>query len=178
MKHASSVVVLLLAGACGAVSCDVRAATSKIPFSSVNAEGIDKGIGSIVAIDTPEGLKLTPNLRALPPGQHGFHVHVEASCEALPDPDRGRAMTPALGAGAYLDADATVRHDGPDRTGHKGDLPSLIVAANGKATRALVAPRLTVADIKNRALVVQAGDPGLERPGASGGARIACGVAP
>ncbi len=157
------------------------AATLKIPMSSVNAQGIDKAIGSITAADTAGGLKLTPALRSLPPGTHGFHVHDNPSCEALPDPDKGGAMTPALGAGGHFDPAKTGRHDGPEGMGHKGDLPVLVVAANGKATQPVLAPHLKVSDLSGHAVMVHAGgDNYADEPAklGGGGARIACGVAP
>lgn len=157
------------------------AAGVKIPFSSVNAEGIDKPIGSVTAVDTPAGLKLTPALRALPPGQHGFHVHDKASCEAAPDPDKGGVMAPAFGAGGHLDPAATGKHEGPTGAGHKGDLPTLTVASNGRATLPVIAPHLKLGDIKGHALIVHAGgDNYADQPArlGGGGGRIACGVAP
>ena len=153
----------------------------KIPMSSVNAEGIDKSIGSITAVDTPSGLKLTPALRSLPPGDHGFHVHANASCEAAPDPDKGGAMAPAFGAGGHFDPDKTARHEGPDGGGHKGDLPRLTVAANGKATKAVVAAHLKLADISGHTVMIHAGgDNYADQPAklGGGGGRIACGVVP
>lgn len=158
----------------------LAATALKIPFSSVNAEGIDKPIGSVTAIDTPDGLRLTPALRGLPPGEHGFHVHEKPSCEALPDAAQGGKMTPALGAGGHLDPDKTARHEGPDGNGHKGDLPSLTVGANGKATKAVVAKHLKVADLRDHALMIHAGgDNYADQPAplGGGGGRIACGVA-
>ena len=152
----------------------------KIPFSSVDAEGIDKSIGSVTAVDTPAGLKLTPMLRGLPPGEHGFHVHDKPSCEAAPDPDKGGAMAPAFGAGGHLDPAGTAKHEGPSGAGHKGDLPKLVVTASGKATAAVVAPHLTVADIKGHAVMIHAGgDNYADQPVKLGGGagRIACGVA-
>ena len=174
-----------IAGLCIATLVSIgsahAAAGVKIPISSVNAQGIDKPIGSIVAVDTPAGLRLTPALRSLPPGEHGFHMHDKPSCEAAPDPDKDSAMTPAFGAGGHFDPEATGKHDGPDGTGHKGDLPSLTVAANGKATKAVVAPHLKLADLKGHAVVIHAGgDNYSDRPVklGGGGGRIACGVAP
>ncbi len=169
----SAVIAFAVAGAAHAAV--------KIPMSTVNAEGIDKPIGSVTAVDTPAGLRLTPALRGLPPGEHGFHVHANPSCEAAPDADKGGAMTPALGAGGHLDPDKTGKHAGPDGMGHKGDLPSLTVAANGKATKAVVAPHLKLADIKGHAAMIHAGgDNYADEPAklGGGGARIACGVAP
>lgn len=61
--------------------------------------------------------------------------------------------------------------------GHAGDLPLLIVDADGAAAGPLVAPRLTVADLRGRALVVHAGgDNYADRPAAlgGGGGRVAC----
>lgn len=173
--HIAGVVLALVA-----IGSADAAPKVKIPFSSVNAEGIDKPIGSVTAIDTPEGLRLTPALRSLPPGEHGFHVHDKASCEAAPDPDKNGAMTPALGAGGHLDPANSGKHEGPAGMGHKGDLPKLTVAANGKATAPVVAPHLKVADIKGHALVIHAGgDNYADQPMklGGGGGRIACGVA-
>lgn len=156
------------------------AASLKIPFSSVNAEGIDKPVGSVTAVETPEGLRLTPALRSLPPGAHGFHIHDKPSCEAAPDPDQGGKMTPAFGAGGHLDPDKTGRHEGPGGKGHRGDLPALTVADNGRATKAVVAPQLTLADLREHALMVHAGgDNYSDQPArlGGGGGRIACGVA-
>lgn len=153
----------------------------KIPISTVNAQGIDKTIGSITAVDTPSGVRLTPALRSLPPGEHGFHVHDKPSCEAAPDPDKGGAMAPAFGAGGHLDPAQTGKHEGPDGMGHKGDLPILMVAANGKATKPVVAPHLKVADLKGHAVMIHAGgDNYSDQPAklGGGGGRIACGVAP
>lgn len=163
----------------GGAAC--AAASIKIPMSTVNAEGIDKFVGSITASDTPTGLKLAPALRGLPPGQHGFHVHEMASCEAAPDPANGGAKAPAFGAGGHFDPAKTGMHEGPAGTGHKGDLPALTVSANGKATTSVVAPHLTLADIKDHAIVIHAGgDNYADQPAklGGGGARIACGVAP
>lgn len=174
-----------IAGFCCAVMSSVGVATAapgvKVPISSVNAEGIDQPVGSITAVDTPAGLRLTPALRSLPPGEHGFHVHDKPSCEAAPDPDKGGTMTPALGAGGHFDPAATGKHEGPAGAGHKGDLPKLTVAANGKATTPVVAPHLKVTDIRGHALMIHAGgDNYADEPAklGGGGGRIACGVAP
>ena len=156
------------------------AAGVKFPMSSVNAQGIDKPLGSITAVDTPSGLKLTPALRNLPAGEHGFHVHDKPSCEAAPDGDQGGAMTPALGAGGHFDPAKTGHHAGPDGEGHRGDLPKLTVAANGKATKPVVAPHLKLADLSGHAVVIHAGgDNYADEPKlGGGGGRIACGVVP
>jgi Cu-Zn family superoxide dismutase len=88
-------------------------------------------------------------------------------------------MEAAAAAGDHLDPEATKRHGEPWGDGHLGDLPPLYVAADGTATQAVLAPRLKVADIGNRALMIHAGgDNHSDHPAPSGGggARIACGV--
>jgi Cu-Zn family superoxide dismutase len=179
--HRACLRATALAVAACAFSGAAAAASVKIPMSKVNADGIDKFVGSITASDTPAGLKLAPALRGLPPGQHGFHVHEAASCEAAPDPANGGAKAPAFGAGGHFDPQKTGAHEGPDGKGHKGDLPALTVAPNGKATTAVVAPHLKLADIGGHAFVIHAGgDNYADQPAklGGGGARIACGVAP
>jgi len=58
-------------------------------------------------------------------------------------------------------------------------MPALIVDASGKATEAVVVPRLTVADVKGRSIMIHAGGENYSdqpAPLGGGGARIACGV--
>ena len=55
----------------------------------------------------------------------------------------------------------------------------LTVDAGGKATEAVVVPRLTVADVKGRSIMIHAGGDNYSdqpAPLGGGGARIACGV--
>lgn len=141
-----------------------------IPMHLTTAKEPGKYIGTITATDTPKGLKLTPQLIDLPPGNHGFHIHVLPHCE-----DAGNA------AGGHLDRAKTDQHLGPYRLGHNGDLPVLSVAANGKATEAVIAPRLKEADIQGHSLMIHAGGDNYsdypEKLG-GGGARIACGITP
>jgi superoxide dismutase, Cu-Zn family len=89
---------------------------------------------------------------------------------------------PAAGmaAGGHYDPANTGKHLGPHGEGHKGDMPVLTVDASGKATQAVVAPRLTVADVKGRSIMIHAGGDNYSdepAPLGGGGARIACGVA-
>lgn len=124
-------------------------------------------VGTVTATDTPYGLLLTPNLKNLPPGVHGFHIHQNPSCG-----DSGMA------AGGHLDPQATGKHLGPYGEGHLGDMAVLIVDADGTATLPVLAPRLKVADIKGRSMMIHAGGDNYSDtpPMGGGGARIACGV--
>ena len=37
-------------------------------------------VGRVVAVNTPFGVALYPNLKGLTPGMHGFHVHQNPDC--------------------------------------------------------------------------------------------------
>ena len=90
----------------------------------------------------------------------------------------GKAV-PDLAAGGHYDPAGTGKHEGPYGNGHLGDLPALYVAADGKATLPVLAPRLKVADIKGRSLMIHAGGDNYSdapAPLAGGDARVACGV--
>lgn len=143
----------------------------------VNAEGVGEEIGTVAAADSPYGLVLTPALRGLPPGIHGFHVHQGGDCGAA---EKDGKKVPGLAAGGHYDPANTGRHDGPYGQGHLGDLPVLIVGENGASTLPVLAPRLKASDLEGRSLMIHAGgDNYSDQPEklGGGGARIACGVA-
>lgn len=150
----------------------------KIQINLVDAQGGSKPVGTIVATNTGYGLLLKPALTGLPPGLHGFHVHENPSCDAAP---KDGQPTAAQAAGGHYDPATTRRHDGPYGNGHLGDLPAIYVNPEGKADYPVLAPRLKVADLQGRSIMVHAGgDNHADHPAplGGGGARIACGVIP
>ena len=154
------------------------AANETVTMNMIDANGVGKSIGTLDLTDTNEGLRITPQLDGLPPGDHGFHVHVNPNC----GPGNGPNGQPAAGiaAGGHYDPASTGKHLGPLGDGHKGDLSVLTVDPSGKATKAVVAPHLTVAEVKGHSIMIHAGgDNYSDQPAAlgGGGARIACGVA-
>lgn len=139
--------------------------------------GMGEAIGTITLEDTPHGLKFTPNLTSLPPGEHGFHVHEIGSC--APGLKDGK-MTPGIAAGDHFDPNQTHSHKGPYSTiGHLGDLPILLVDNKGNSSLAVVASHLQRSQIQGRSLIIhQNGDNYLDYPNplGGGGPRIACGI--
>lgn len=147
-----------------------------IALQSVDAKGTGADIGSVIARENPYGVVFAPRLSGLAPGVHGFHVHENPSCG--PKEKDGKQVA-ALAAGGHFDPKKTGRHAGPWGEGHLGDLPVLYVDAQGKAEHAVLAPRLKLADLKGRSLMVHAGgDNHADHPDPLGGgaARVACGV--
>lgn len=144
-------------------------ATLIIPmYSTVNEA---KTYGYIEANDTIYGLMLTPHLYGLRHGIHGFNVRTLPFCT-----NHGRA------AGGHYDPLRTGEHKGPfEGSGHLGDLPALYANQKGIVTLSVLAPRLKLASIKGRALMIQVyGDNYSDEPKkqGGGGASLACGVIP
>jgi Cu-Zn family superoxide dismutase len=153
-----------------------RAAEVVVTVHLADEGGAGREVGSIRATDTAHGTLFTPDLRGLPPGLHGFHVHEHAHCGPA---EKDGAMTPGLAAGSHYDPGKTGKHLGPYGEGHLGDLPPLFVDAEGAATLPVLAPRLKVSDLKGHSLMIHAGGDNYSdepKPLGGGGARIACGV--
>lgn len=164
-------IALFIASVGGAAAADLI-----VPIDTVNENGVVKGIGTIKISESFKGVVFTPSLEGLPAGEHGFHLHENPSCAAK---EKDGKMTAALAAGGHYDPKTTKKHEGPEGTGHFGDLPKLIVGADGKANTPVLAQRLKMDDLKGRALVIHAGGDNYSddpEPLGGGKARIACGV--
>ena len=152
----------------------------KVPMAMATATGKGVEVGTVTLRDTKGGVSIKVDLHGLPPGEHGFHVHQNPSCDMATAAD-GK-VTPAGAAGAHLDPSKTAMHMGPMGEGHLGDLPKVTVGADGTVKATLAAPRVkTVAELKGHALMLHAGgDNYADQPAplGGGGARMACGVAP
>ncbi|AJI52366.1 superoxide dismutase family protein [Francisella philomiragia] len=118
-----------------------------------------------------EGMLITPYLYNLPASSvHGMHIHINPSCD-----DGGMA------AGGHWDPDNTGKHLGPYKDdGHKGDLPELVVNADGTATEPVVAPRLdSLEELEGHSLMIHEGGDNYSdtpKPLGGGGTRMWCGV--
>jgi Cu-Zn family superoxide dismutase len=149
-----------------------------VTLHAVNPGDERSSIGTISFRDSKNGLIVEPRLAGLGAGPHAAHVHERPSCaasEAAP----GEKVA-AGGAGNHYDPDRTNIHAGPYGAGHRGDLPNLTVEADGSATIPVLAPRLTTAELRGRALIIHAGadrygDHAAHQHG-SGGARAYCGL--
>jgi len=149
-----------------------------VTVNSITAAGVGPAIGSVIFADSKWGLLVTPNLSGLPAGVHGFHIHEKPACG--PAEHEGKTAA-GFAAGGHLDPAATKHHLGPYGNGHVGDLPPLVVNADGKATTPVLAPRLMVKDVQGHSIMIHAGGDNYAdepEPLGGGGPRIACGVIP
>jgi Cu-Zn family superoxide dismutase len=122
------------------------------------------------------GVELVARVRDLPPGFHAFHVHTVGRC----DPP------------GFTTAGGHVNPTGASHGAHAGDLPSLLVKADGRATLATTTDRFSIADLRDAdgsAVMVHSGrdnfaniPPRYGTPDqetlntGDAGVRIACGV--
>lgn len=161
--------VLLLAGVAhaGTVSATLYKATDT---------GNGEAVGTVTFTDGPDGLVIETDLKGLPAGQRGFHVHEKPDCSPV---SKDGKMTHAGAAGGHYDPDKTGKHLGPDGGGHRGDLPVLTVSEDGTAKTTMTLKGIKAEEFRNRALMIHAGGDNYSddpEPLGGGGARIACGV--
>ncbi|MCS5710204.1 superoxide dismutase family protein [Candidatus Berkiella aquae] len=139
-------------------------------------KGIGEKIGTITFKESKNGLLVSPHLKGLPAGDHGFHIHENPSCDSA---EKDGKWVAAQAAGGHLDPQHTTHHEGPQGKGHLGDLPKLVVDKKGETPHTVTAPRLTLANIEGHSIIIhEHGDNYSDQPEAlgGGGARIACGV--
>lgn len=63
------------------VCAGAQAASDEVEMNLVTSQGVGQSIGTVKITETDKGLEFAPNLKALPPGEHGFHVHAKGSCQ-------------------------------------------------------------------------------------------------
>ncbi len=71
MKRLSLAVLTLLA------CTGAQAASEEVEMNLVTSQGVGQSIGTVKITETDKGLEFAPDLKALPPGDHGFHVHAK-----------------------------------------------------------------------------------------------------
>jgi Cu-Zn family superoxide dismutase len=161
--------------ACGGVA---TAAELKAEMHKATPTGPGEAIGTVTISDGAAGAGVKTALKGLPPGPHGFHIHQNGSCD--PATPSGGQPVPAGGAGGHFDPQNTGKHEGPQGSGHLGDLPVLEAAADGAATATLTVPHIKdVASLKGKSVMIHAGGDNYSdqpAPLGGGGARIACGL--
>jgi len=172
--YAGLVAALLLPGLSQAQNPAPKPAPSAPATATAQIKDL-KGtvVGTVLLVETPNGLLLRGTLSGLPPGTHAIHLHEVGKCEP-PFKSAGGHFNPGGKAHGVLDP------AGP----HAGDLPNLVIPQSGKLDFEMFAVGLTLSEGPNRVLdadgtsvVIHAkADDYRTQPAGDAGDRIACGV--
>jgi Cu-Zn family superoxide dismutase len=140
-----------------------HAVSKPVAVNLVNSQG--QSVGTAYLSPAPTGVKITLDIKNLPPGAHSIHIHQHALCEP---PD-------FKSAGAHFEAPGHSRGDHP-----AGDIPdfSLIVSPDGTAHVNTIAPYVTLGS-DDHSVFSNGGTAIIVHAVAGGGAapaRIACGA--
>jgi Cu-Zn family superoxide dismutase len=136
--------------------------------SFIDAQG--KEIGTAVLTETPHGVLIQVDIRGLPPGPHGFHIHENGTCEGPSFQSAGGHYAGGGGNHGFHNEDI-----------HVGDLPNVTVQDDGVLVHDVLATEVTLSgedlllDRNGSALVIHAQpDDYRTAPSGSSGDRIAC----
>ena len=145
------------------------------PAAQASAELRDPNgqvVGSATFAQEAGGVRVSAQVRNLPPGPHGIHVHAVGRCDP---PD-------FMSAGGHFNPTARQHGLRNPQGPHAGDLPNLTIAANGTGAFQAVNALITLApgtnslfDADGSALVIHADpDDEVTDPTGNSGGRIAC----
>ena len=172
----ASLSLLLLAGCAGAGSGERSARPAEPTARAEIVDAAGAAVGRAEFSRSPRGgVVMRVRAAGLQPGEHGVHIHQNGVCE-------GPGFT---SAGPHLER---MGRDDPHGLrsrggGEAGDLPNLVVGADGTAQTTLVNASVAVAAVGQtpgvigRAIVIHAKpDDQITQPIGGSGDRIACGV--
>ena len=142
MKFTTSAIFLLALSAAAPAFAQTAAVKSVAPAKPVTVTIINAAsepVGTAVLSETPKGVKITLDIKNLPPGAHLMHIHEFPKCDAPDFKSAGPHFNPPHGTNA----------DGS--MAMAGDIPhfELDVAQNGTAHVSVVAPGVTMGDEPN-----------------------------
>jgi Cu-Zn family superoxide dismutase len=158
---------VLLFAACASMSTGPSASATLSSTSGSTATGTVK-----LAQLSDGSVRVTADLTGVPPGTHGFHVHVKGDCG-----DYGNA------AGGHFNPHTT-EHGAPSadqQHHHAGDFGNVIADASGRVHTQFETFSITVApgptSAVGHAIILHANpDDLVTQPTGNAGAHIACGV--
>lgn len=165
-----------------------------VQIHRITTDGAAEAVGTLALRQHENGLLAVPMLQGLEPGPHAMHVHETGDCGPA---EKDGTRVPGAAAGGHYDPAGAGSYDGPYADGARGDMPNLFVEHGGTATIPVLAPRLSLDEVRGRSVMIHQGADryGPHLPGAAtltgghgghgdemehnhGGMRMFCGVIP
>ena len=176
MSRYSQAIAMLLLAACskGGQEAGVNQAEAKVPGPAELKTPDGGNAGMVTLSEDAKGVTVKVEVAGLQPGPHGLHLHAVGRCEGPKFESAGPHWNPT----GRLHGSQNPQ--GP----HLGDIPNLVVGADGRGSVEYVIPGARLEDGDRRlldadgaALVIHAtADDYRTDPSGNSGARIACGV--
>jgi len=162
--------VLMLAGCASTTQPGASGASATAELR--DAKGQPAGTATLTQVGG--AVRIVIDGRGMPPGPHGVHIHAVGKCDA---PE-------FTTAGAHFNPDNKQHGTQNPQGAHAGDLPNLVVAADGAGRLETTTERITLGagatslfDADGSAIIVHAGPDDFKTdPTGNSGGRIACGV--
>lgn len=165
--------VLLSLGLGGCTTMTQPATTGNVATADLKS-GTGQSVGVATLTEVPGGVRIVIDVKDLPPGQKGVHIHEVGKCE-------GPQFT---SAGGHFNPDkkqhGTMNPQGP----HAGDLPNISIEGSGAGRLETTTNRVTlgsgpksVFDGDGSAIVIHAAPDDFKTdPTGNSGGRSVCGV--
>jgi superoxide dismutase, Cu-Zn family len=172
MTHpALALVVSLAVGGCAAMT---QPATTGNTATADMRSAAGQSIGTATLTEVPGGVRIVIEVKDLPPGQKGVHIHEAGKCEGPQFTSAGEHFNPGKKQHGTMNPQGA----------HAGDLPNISINGYGVGRLETTTARITLAagtnsvlDADGSAIVIHAApDDFRTDPTGNSGGRSACGV--